>query len=96
MTETATAAEQRRRLVGEVASNKMTKTIVVKVSRRIRHPRYHKVLTVIKRFYAHDEQGQARVGDTVRIVASRPLSRLKHWQLEAVLAHARLAEKVES
>jgi len=96
MTETGTQPGQRRRLEGEVVSDKMAKTIVVRVSRRIRHPRYHKVLTVSKKFYAHDEQRQAQLGDTVRIVESRPRSRLKRWELEAVLGHARLVEKAES
>ncbi len=96
MTETASASDNQRRLIGEVISDKMTKTIVVEVSRQIRHPRYHKVVRVYKKFYAHDEKEEAAVGDTVQIVESRPLSKLKRWRLEAVLGHAKLVEKVAS
>ncbi len=96
MTETATQPAHQRQLVGQVVSDKMAKTIVVEVSRQVRHPRYQKVMRVYKKFYAHDEQEQASVGDTVRIVESRPLSRLKRWRLDAVLGHAALVEKVES
>jgi small subunit ribosomal protein S17 len=95
MTQQATTAPQKKELIGEVISDKMDKTIVVEVSRRIRHPQYLKVMTKYKKFYAHDEKQQAGVGDTVRIVESRPLSKLKRWTLAAVVKKAEQIEKVE-
>jgi small subunit ribosomal protein S17 len=62
----------------------------------MRHPRYQKVMTQFKKFYAHDEKEEANVGDKVRIVASRPLSRLKRWALAEVLVKAEQVEKVEA
>lgn len=76
--------------VGLVVSTKMQKTIVVEVSRRVAHPYYTKVVSRRKKFYAHDEEGQARVGDTVRIIESRPLSRLKRWRLAEIVRRAAL------
>jgi small subunit ribosomal protein S17 len=76
----------RKERVGEVISNKMTKTIIVRVQRRYPHPKFKKVVTGYKRFYAHDEKGDAKVGDRVRIVETRPLSRLKRWRLVEVVA----------
>jgi small subunit ribosomal protein S17 len=76
---------QRQVLTGIVTSAKMEKTIVVEVQRLVKHPKYHRVVRISKKFYAHDEQRQAKTGDTVRIVASRPLSRLKRWRLKEVL-----------
>jgi small subunit ribosomal protein S17 len=64
----------------------MQKTIVVRVSRRIQHNLYERYVNVHKKFYAHDEQGEAKAGDTVRIVESRPLSKLKRWRLAEVLS----------
>ncbi len=74
----------RRRLIGVVASNKMMKTVVVEITRTLRHPLYKKVIHRTKRVMAHDELG-CQVGDQVRIVESRPLSRHKHWVVEAIL-----------
>lgn len=74
--------------VGEVVSTKMAKTIVVEVTRRVAHPVYKRIVTQRKKFYAHDEQGKAKVGDVVRIIECRPLSRLKRWQLGSVLREA--------
>jgi small subunit ribosomal protein S17 len=74
--------------VGEVVSDKMNKTIVVQVSRRVAHPLYKRIVTKHKKFYAHDEQGQAKIGDVVRIVECRPMSRLKRWQLQEVVRKA--------
>lgn len=85
MTETQTTTTTQKSLVGEVVSNQMTKTIVVKIGRRVRHPRYKKIVTKFKRYYVHDEENAAGVGDTVRIVSTRPLSKLKRWRLEEVL-----------
>ncbi len=74
----------RRRLIGVVASNKMMKTVVVEITRTLRHPLYKKVIYRTKRVMAHDELG-CQVGDQVRIVESRPLSRHKRWVVEAIL-----------
>jgi small subunit ribosomal protein S17 len=86
---------QHKEVVGEVVSDKMEKTIVVEVARRVRHPRYNKVITKYRKFYAHDEKGEARLGDRVRIVESRPLSKLKRWTLAEVVEKSRQVEKVE-
>jgi 30S ribosomal protein S17 len=75
----------RKERVGEVISNKMTKTIVVRVERRFPHPRYKKVVTGYKKLYAHDEKAEAKVGDRVRIEETRPLSKLKRWRLVEVV-----------
>src|SRR6516225_9418462 len=72
-------------LVGKVTSAKMEKTIVVEVTRLVQHPKYRRVIRISKKFYAHDEKREARMGDTVCIRASRPLSRLKRWSLKEVL-----------
>lgn len=74
----------RRRLVGKVTSNKMQKTVVVQVDSRRRHPLYGKVVNQASRFMAHDELGAA-MGDTVRIVESRPISKHKRWVVEEIL-----------
>ena len=95
MTEQATKQTIQKELVGVVVSDKMTKTIVVEVSRRVRHARYQKVMTRYKKFYAHDEQETAALGDEVRIVATRPLSRLKRWTLAEIVKKAEVVEKVE-
>ncbi len=97
MTDQPTAKKPiRKELVGEVISDKMDKTIVVEVSRRVRHPRYQKIVTRYKKFYAHDEKSEAGLGDTVRIVESRPVSKLKRWALVQVVTKARQVEKVEA
>jgi len=75
---------KRRRLIGVVASNKMTKTVVVEIGRTFRHPLYRKVVHLSKRVKAHDELG-CQVGDQVQIVESRPLSREKRWVVEVIL-----------
>ena len=95
MTEQATTTGIKKEFVGEVISDKMDKTIVVEVARRIRHPRYLKVMTKYKKFYAHDEKQQASVGDTVRIVESRPLSKLKRWTLAEIVKKTEQIETVE-
>jgi small subunit ribosomal protein S17 len=74
--------------VGEVVSTKMTKTIVVEVIRRVKHPLYQRVVTKRRRFYAHDDSETAKTGDVVRIVEHRPLSRLKRWALAEVIRKA--------
>lgn len=75
----------RQELQGVVTSTKMQKTIVVKVTRAVQHPLYHRVVRHAKKYYAHDETGEAKVGDTVQIVSTRPLSKLKRWRLKEVL-----------
>ena len=74
--------------IGQVVSTRMTKTIVVEVSRRVPHPLYRRIIGKRKKFYAHDEQSTARVGDVVRIVECRPLSKLKRWTLAEVVRRA--------
>jgi len=76
---------KRKQRVGQVISNRMAKTIIVRVERRFPHPKFKKVVTGYKRFYAHDEQRQAKVGDRVRIEETRPLSKTKRWRLVAVM-----------
>jgi small subunit ribosomal protein S17 len=86
-TQVVPAAErgERQELIGKVTSAKMEKTIVVEVQRLMQHPKYRRVIRISKKFYAHDEKREAKQGDTVCIVSSRPLSRLKRWRLKAVL-----------
>jgi small subunit ribosomal protein S17 len=81
----AASRGKRKERVGEVISNKMTKTIVVQVERRFPHPRFKKVVTGYKKFYAHDEKNEAKVGDRVRIEETRPMSKIKRWRLIAVV-----------
>ncbi len=78
--------ERRRTLVGEVVSDKMDKTVVVRVERTRRHPLYGKVIKITKRFKAHDEEKRCHVGDIVRIIESRPLSREKRWVVTEILS----------
>lgn len=85
-----TAKGHKNEKIGQVVSTKMQKTIVVETSRRVPHTVYKKIVKRRKKFYAHDEQSTARVGDVVRIVESRPLSRLKRWQLAEVIRRAAL------
>lgn len=85
-----TAKGHKNEKVGEVVSAKMQKTIVVEVSRRVPHPVYKKIVGKRKKFYAHDEEGTARVGDVVRIIECRPLSKLKRWRLDEVVRRAAL------
>lgn len=92
MSETNTDRSQRKERVGEVISNKMAKTIVVRVERRFRHQEFKKVVTRYRKFYAHDEKSEARPGDRVRIMETRPLSKLKSWRLVEVIERANPAE----
>jgi small subunit ribosomal protein S17 len=78
----------RQELLGVVTSARMQKTIVVKVTRKTQHPLYQRVVRTNKKYYAHDEAREARVGDTVRIVSTRPLSKLKRWRLKEVVARS--------
>lgn len=81
----ASTRGNRKERIGEVISNKMTKTITVRVERRFAHPRYKKVVTGYKKFYAHDEKSEAKLGDRVRIEETRPLSKTKRWRLVEVV-----------
>ena len=83
----STARGEKMELVGKVTSAKMEKTIVVEVQRLMQHPKYRRVIRISKKFYAHDEDRKAKLGDTVRLVSCRPLSRLKRWRLKEVLTH---------
>ena len=96
---TATAGtavvSHRNEKVGEVVSTKMQKTIVVAVEMRKAHPKYLRTMRTTKKFYAHDEHKTARVGDVVRIRETRPLSKLKRWQLEEIVRRSNLAQAEE-
>ena len=83
--ETEVARAKRKERLGEVISNKMAKTIIVRVERRFPHPKYKKVVTGHKKLYAHDEKSEAKVGDRVRIEETRPLSKTKRWRLISVV-----------
>jgi small subunit ribosomal protein S17 len=88
MAEQQTANVKRNEKVGTVVSTKMAKTIVVEVSRRVPHPIYKRIVTRRKKFYAHDEESTAKLGDTVRIIEHRPLSKLKRWALGDIVRRA--------
>jgi small subunit ribosomal protein S17 len=87
---------RRNEKVGQVVSTKMQKTIVVEVEMRKAHPKYKRVMKLSKKFYAHDEQNTARVGDMVRIRETRPLSKLKRWNLEEIVRRSALAQVEEA
>jgi len=79
---------EKRTLEGRVVSDKMDKTVVVEVDRRYRHRRYKKVVRAVKKYKAHDEENACRIGDLVRIIESRPLSREKRWAVQEILERA--------
>jgi small subunit ribosomal protein S17 len=93
---TANKASKRKTQIGYVVSTKMNKTIVVQVTRQKAHPMYRRVVSRSKKFYAHDEQNSAHVGDVVKIEEARPLSKLKRWRLLEVLRRAALVPGVET
>lgn len=93
-TQTAEKRGSRKERVGDVISNKMAKTIVVRVERRFPHPQFKKVVTAYSKFYAHDERAEAKVGDRVRIEETRPLSKLKRWRLVAVVEKSSGVDRV--
>ena len=80
--------QKRRTMTGTVASDKMQKTIVVKVDRQVRHTKYSKYVTKSRRFKAHDEMNDAKIGDRVLLVETRPLSRDKRWVLQKIVRRA--------
>jgi len=94
MTETSLQRGHRKERVGNVVSNKMNKTIIVRVERRFRHPEFKKVVTAYSKFYAHDEKNEAKVGDRVRIQETRPLSKTKSWRLVEVVERNQDVAKV--
>lgn len=89
ITEQTTERNVRALRTGEVVSAKMNKTIIVKVTRKVPHPQYSRFIKKSIRLYAHDEANSAGVGDTVRIMSTRPLSKLKRWRLVDILERAK-------
>ncbi len=91
MTETTTAVRDNRRktFVGVVESNKMNKTIVVKVERLVKHSSYGKYVKRTTKLYAHDEENSCNIGDKVLVMSTRPLSKLKRWRLVEVIERAK-------
>jgi small subunit ribosomal protein S17 len=97
MTDTATATPEttpaaeprhlRKSRVGEVTSTRMSKTVVVKTITRVPHAKFGKIVKQVKKFYVHDEEGKAQVGDVVRISETRPISKLKRWRLVEIVKH---------
>jgi small subunit ribosomal protein S17 len=87
--ESTTERNARKSRTGLVVSDKMDKTVVVAIERRVPHPIYGKMITRTKRLKAHDEENSAKVGDTVRIVETRPLSKDKRWRLVEIVNRAR-------
>lgn len=83
----ATARALRKTRVGQVVSNKMDKTAVVETVSRVPHPKFGKIVKHTKKFYVHDEENKAQVGDVVEIMETRPLSKLKRWRLVSILKH---------
>ena len=81
----AASRSARKTRTGEVISSSMDKTIVVRTVTRVPHPKFGKIVKQMKKFYAHDEKNEAKAGDTVRIMETRPLSKLKRWRLVGVI-----------
>ncbi|OGW77414.1 MAG: 30S ribosomal protein S17 [Omnitrophica bacterium RIFCSPHIGHO2_02_FULL_49_9] len=82
------AEHQRKQAIGIVVSNKMEKTAIVEVTRRVQHPVYQKVMTRRKKYVAHDEQKAAKIGDKVLMVESKPISKTKRWRIVQILSTA--------
>jgi len=95
MAETTAAQSRRNTKIGYVVSTKMAKTIVVEVTRQKSHALYRRVISRSKKFYAHDENSTARMGDVVLIEETRPMSRLKRWRLKQVIQRAKLVHAAE-
>ena len=81
--------KKRKTKVGRVVSNKMQKTIVVAIDRLLRHPQYNRVIKRTSKLYAHDEKNQCQIGDKVKVMEIRPLSKLKRWRMVEVLKKAK-------
>ena len=86
-TQQESTSNLRKTRVGVVVSNKMNKTLVVEHIARVPHPRFNKIVKRSKKYYVHDEKGEAQIGDKVRIVETKPVSKLKCWALQEVLTH---------
>jgi small subunit ribosomal protein S17 len=84
--------EKRKTRFGKVVSDKMDKTVVVAVDTPKRHPLYKKTIRRVTKYYAHDEKNQSKVGDTVRIVETRPTSRLKRWRVAEIVTKGEVAD----
>ena len=84
--------QKRRARYGKVISNKMDKTVVVAVERFVRHPLYQKVLRRLTKLKAHDEQNACKIGDRVRLIETRPISKDKHWRVVEIVGHGRPGE----
>lgn len=89
MSEEVSERKQRKTRVGVVSSNKMQKTITITVVRRLKHPKYGKFVKKSKKFHAHDENNEAQIGDVVRIMETRPLSKTKRWRLVEIIEKAK-------
>jgi small subunit ribosomal protein S17 len=87
--ETAEIRRARKMRIGQVVSDKMEKTVVVQIERRVQHPVYGKMVRRTKKLKAHDEQNAAKTGDTVRIMETRPLSKDKRWRVVEIIERAR-------
>ena len=79
----------RKERIGVIASNKMDKTVVVSVARRVKHPKYGKFITFTKKFHAHDEANDCNPGDTVKIMETRPMSKTKKWRVIEIIERAK-------
>lgn len=90
MSETQTTEKRQRTLIGQVVSNKMDKTVVVLVERRVKHPLYGKIIVRSNKYKAHDETNQYNEGDTVEITEGRPISRSKSWTVVRLIEAARV------
>ncbi|HET7440105.1 MAG TPA: 30S ribosomal protein S17 [Terriglobales bacterium] len=85
---------RRKEVIGKVTSNRMNKTIVVEVTRKKSHPMYSRVISIGKKYYAHDEKNEAHIGDFVRLEETRPMSKLKRWRLKEILRKTTLLPDV--
>jgi small subunit ribosomal protein S17 len=86
-TAAAPARGIRKTVIGEVVSDKMDKTVVVRTVSRVPHPRFGKIIKQSVKFHAHDEKNEAKIGDKVRVMETRPLSKMKRWRLVEILKH---------
>lgn len=91
MSEQQTERKTRRTQIGRVTSAKMQETIVVEIDRLVRHPRYDKYVRRSTKLYAHNGNNEAQVGDTVEVMATRPMSKLKRWRLVRVISRPQTA-----
>lgn len=89
MSTTMTERKRRKTRIGVVSSSKMTKTITVAVERKVKHPIYGKFVKKTTKFHAHDEENTAGIGDVVRIMETRPLSKTKRWRLVEIIEKAK-------